>query len=120
MLKQLCVAAIVLAAGSELVIAGEMPMQGSARAGSADVDTAVTVRDDVSASPMRAPARPDESSTAEARTRAPADIPAEARNDTPRNAVGTDATTNGDAAAANARRPHHRAHWQSLLPGVMK
>jgi hypothetical protein len=51
---------------------------------------------------------------------AQADSGAGAHSSTPRTPVGTDATPATEGGATAVRKPHHTAHWQSLLPGVMK
>jgi hypothetical protein len=51
---------------------------------------------------------------------AQSDSSAGARSSTARTPVGTDSAPSAEGGAAAVRKPHHTAHWQSLLPGVMK
>jgi hypothetical protein len=120
MLKLVAVAALgcslVLCVGNACAVEMSMPTGDFAHGsggGAGEVETA-TAHDASAAGAMHdAAARDgevDAASTAHERT---PDSAAVTRTDNPHAAVGTD-------AGAAAHKAHRNAHWQSLLPGVMK
>jgi hypothetical protein len=123
MLKHLAVTLLALGCGvGGNVLAGEMSMPGAAfiQAGGSETETAGTVaRSDAGSSGAMHETGSDNDGAA-AHVRMQPDSVAGARTNTVRAAVGTDTASTAEVGGTAAHKTHRTAHWQSLLPGVMK
>jgi hypothetical protein len=122
MLKHLAVTILALGCGiGGNVLASEMSMPGAAFVqGGGESETAATVtRSDAGTGGAMHETTSDNDGGA-AHVRMQPDSVAGARTNTVNTAIGTDTASTAEVSGTATHKAHRTAHWQSLLPGVMK